>query len=277
MKRWLALFLALVLCLGMLPAAFAEGGASRKDLWNQIKAIENQAVSAQGANTVEGYEKAFTASLDRIAAVIEASPAYVKGSLVRYPDALFWRTTDGVSNGYHPAGRAERRDGVKSASSYVRPAGIKAGISQRDVAVFQPFLGIDENFTDHYRTEGTRLSNYLGGTCWCYNAELSTIDNIAYAISTAGMVLIDSHGSYYEYNAANYLCLTNGNGITSEDMEWEDNHPHAYDGGDTWIVDGTAIANHMTAEQMLRAMRPHPTFEEALSDALSDLCAKLAK
>lgn len=40
---------------------------------------------------------------------------------------------------------------------------------------------------------------------------------------------------------------------------------------------GEAIANHMTAEQLLRAMRPHPTFEEALSDALTDLCAKLAK
>ncbi len=40
---------------------------------------------------------------------------------------------------------------------------------------------------------------------------------------------------------------------------------------------GEAIANGMTARQLLCAMRPHPTFEEALSDALSDLCAKLAK
>lgn len=40
---------------------------------------------------------------------------------------------------------------------------------------------------------------------------------------------------------------------------------------------GEAIANHMTAAQLLAAMRPHPTFEEALSDALGDLCAKLGK
>ena len=40
---------------------------------------------------------------------------------------------------------------------------------------------------------------------------------------------------------------------------------------------GEAMANHMTATQLLAAMRPHPTFEEALSDALADLCAKLAK
>ena len=40
---------------------------------------------------------------------------------------------------------------------------------------------------------------------------------------------------------------------------------------------GEAIANHLTAEQMLLAMRPHPTFEEAMSEALSDLCAKLKK
>lgn len=37
-----------------------------------------------------------------------------------------------------------------------------------------------------------------------------------------------------------------------------------------------AMANHQTAEQLLLAMRPHPTFEEALSEALQDLCRKLA-
>ena len=36
-----------------------------------------------------------------------------------------------------------------------------------------------------------------------------------------------------------------------------------------------AMANHQTAEQLLLAMRPHPTFEEALSEALEDLCRKL--
>ena len=40
---------------------------------------------------------------------------------------------------------------------------------------------------------------------------------------------------------------------------------------------GEAMANRMTAQQLLRAMRPHPTYEEALSDALTDLCAKLAQ
>ena len=38
-----------------------------------------------------------------------------------------------------------------------------------------------------------------------------------------------------------------------------------------------AIANRMTPRQLLRAMRPHPSFEEALGDALSDLCSKLEK
>ncbi|MEG1857777.1 MAG: dihydrolipoyl dehydrogenase [Pseudoflavonifractor sp.] len=32
-----------------------------------------------------------------------------------------------------------------------------------------------------------------------------------------------------------------------------------------------AIANHLTAEQLLQAMRPHPTFEEALGDCLEAL------
>lgn len=38
-----------------------------------------------------------------------------------------------------------------------------------------------------------------------------------------------------------------------------------------------AIANNMTVEQLLLAMRPHPTFEEALTEALEDLAAKLAR
>ena len=36
-----------------------------------------------------------------------------------------------------------------------------------------------------------------------------------------------------------------------------------------------AIANGLTADQMLLAMRPHPTFEEVMTEALSDLRAKL--
>ena len=38
---------------------------------------------------------------------------------------------------------------------------------------------------------------------------------------------------------------------------------------------GQAVANSLTARQLLTAMRPHPTFEETLSEALNDLCAKL--
>ncbi len=36
-----------------------------------------------------------------------------------------------------------------------------------------------------------------------------------------------------------------------------------------------AIADGLTPRQLLHAMRPHPSFEEALSDALLDLCGKL--
>jgi len=38
-----------------------------------------------------------------------------------------------------------------------------------------------------------------------------------------------------------------------------------------------AIANDMTAQQLLLAMRPHPTFEEVLTEALEELVAKLNK
>ncbi len=38
-----------------------------------------------------------------------------------------------------------------------------------------------------------------------------------------------------------------------------------------------AIANNMTVEQLLRAMRPHPTFEEGMMECLEDLVDKLNK
>ena len=36
-----------------------------------------------------------------------------------------------------------------------------------------------------------------------------------------------------------------------------------------------ALANHMTVDQFLLAMRPHPSFEEAMTAALEDLAQKL--
>ena len=37
-----------------------------------------------------------------------------------------------------------------------------------------------------------------------------------------------------------------------------------------------AIANHQTVEDLLHAMRPHPTFEEALGECLEKLIDKLS-
>ena len=39
----------------------------------------------------------------------------------------------------------------------------------------------------------------------------------------------------------------------------------------------TAIVNGLTVEQMLKVLRPHPTFEEGVHDALDDVLAKLNK
>ena len=36
-----------------------------------------------------------------------------------------------------------------------------------------------------------------------------------------------------------------------------------------------AVVNGLTAQQLLAAMRPHPTFDEGAGEALEDLLAKL--
>ena len=37
-----------------------------------------------------------------------------------------------------------------------------------------------------------------------------------------------------------------------------------------------AMVNHQTVEDLRRVMRPHPSFEEAMTEALDNLAAKLA-
>ena len=255
MKRWLAWLLALVLILGMLPAlSSAEAASGREALWEQIKAVEEAAAAVRGVSTVEARTRIYADNLDAIAALVEASPAYEADSLLRYPECLFWTTADGVVNAYIPRTRAETRN-LRQGSPLrgeTRGSGFKAGLNCRDVTVFQPFLGVDPDFTDHYQIQGGRLAALLGGSNYLYNAQLSTIDNLAYALMEAGIVMIDSHGAYIEELRANYICLTNGDGITGSDQTWVDGpggrYPHAANSGDIWIVDGTALRNHMNKQ-----------------------------
>ena len=273
MKRLIALLLVAILLLSVLPVVSAAKKTDEpEDIWETIKQIEKEAASTAAKNNDNALAKAYTGRVDQIIAAVEASDSYVSGSLLRKGDNVFWRTKDGVTNGYSPSLRA------KIQSSHIQGADPKAfskteTFSYADkgdhpgslnVAVFQPFYGHDTNFGTDYPDQGKSIAAATGGTCSVYKANDATIDRIAKAVQNCGVVMIDSHGTTdagedVEDAVTSYICLTTGTGITSNDYapDYDKMCYHAYYGGDSeddygntvshYIVDGTAIANHMSA------------------------------
>ncbi len=274
MKRLLLLLLALALLLALVPAVFAaesEPESEPEDLWQQITAIEDRA--AARAESTETRVRAYASVVDTIVAAVEQSADYTPGSLERHGDFFFWRSADGTPNGYSPRLRARIREngnpdvdpeafaGVETTSYAVRGGGPAA----RNVAVFQPYYGLDSSFTNQYPEEGKAIAKYTGGSSTTYTTTSATIDNIAAALESCSVVIFDSHGDtdyadedtedYTSRANTSYLCLQTSTGITDADHTLVQgpygSYYHAYYAGyygsmKYYCVDGTAIANHMT-------------------------------
>ena len=268
MKRILALLLAIVLSIGLLPSfASAQSGENEdvplsvrfpqtNEIWKAIEQTEGERIEKHGETCAEAAKAAY--------ALVEASDSTEPGSLEWHGNAFFWRTVDGASCLYNPYYREKIR---KAQSGTVAVAAtdetgetVQGSIANsKNVAVFQPYYGIDSSFTTQYVREGESVAEALGGTCSVYRTSKATIDNIASALSSCAVVIFDSHGcTDYEngddcVSCANtsYLCLRTGTGITDADMEMligtYGRYAHAVIGGTTDVfVDGTAIANHMS-------------------------------
>lgn len=280
MKRLLALLLSTVLLIGsaiVFDLTVADGREAEQNsgeshypnaeaIWEQIETLEQEQFSVRG--------KSASAVSEAVYQLVAASDMTAEGSLDRHGDMFFWRTTDGEICGYSPRLRAKIREDARNSGSDIRntdpilPDGeMRGGIpSSRTVAVFQPFYGMDSNFTDQYRNEGFSIAVALGGTCSVYQTDDATIDQIAEAMETSAVVIFDSHGvTDYEdgddftTNAhTSYVCLTNNTGFTDDDRRTviaEDNsqYYHVFNAGTfgttaIYCVDGTAIANHMSKD-----------------------------
>ncbi len=252
MKRILALLTAIVLTIGLVTAvASAEGGETEDvpfetrhpqaiEIWKTIEQVEREQITKSGASYAEAAEAIY--------AVVTASPLTKPGSIERHGDAFFWDTVDGAACGYNPTFRARvnrMKSGALSGSKAEAPAvSTKGSIADsRNVAVFQPYYGIDSSFTAQYAEEGASIASALGGTCAEYQASEATINAIAKAMESCAVVIFDSHGcTDYEIgddcvSRANtsYLCLQSNSGITSADMQYVQGvygrYKHAYYGG----------------------------------------------
>ena len=273
MKRWIALLLSLVLILSVIPVSYARPAESApaEDVWETIQAIEDRLDSRVSCTDLNARTAAYSGAVDEIIAAVVASSAYVPGSLVRHGDFFYWDETDGTACGYSPRLRAQIREGADPNADPEAYSGIetvsyatKGGSpSSVNVAAFQPYIGIDTSFTAQYENRCKAIAQALGGTGTTYKTTNATIDNIAHAIESCAVVIFDSHGDtdyasgsdYTSRANTSYLCLQSGTGITAEDQATVTGpygtYKHAYYGGSYgsmqyYMVDGTAISNHMT-------------------------------
>ena len=274
-KRLLALLLALLLVVTLLPADSAgAAGIDTDDIWAQITALEDDALARRARADGEPTAADFAALSEDVERLVVNSGDFTPGSIIRHGSFFYWTSASGEVCGYSPALRAKMRassvdtdadpeafSGVETAS-YATKGGIPGSV---DVAVFQPYYGLDSSFKTTYSDEGKAIAQELGGTSTTYKTSAGTIDKIAESLETCAVVIFDSHGDTDYANPSNsddyvtkantsYLCMQTNAGWTAEDQQLAQGpygtYYHAYYAGGYgsmkyYCVDGTAIANHM--------------------------------
>ena len=284
MKKTVQLFafvMALLMVIGLLPismtktttaetltsetdASYEETYPEAIDIWEELEVLEDEQY-AKKATATKVAEMAYS--------LVEASATTKEGTLQKHGDMFFWETTDGAACGYSPRLREKIRATTVDANAVVpeNEAPITVSYASKggsptstNVALIEPYYGLDSSFTTQYQTEGTSIASATGGTYTLYKTTAATIDVIATALQTCGIVIFDSHGDtdyasgddYTSQANTSYLCLQSGTGLTTADQAsvtgTYGSYYHAYYAGANgsmkyYCVDGTAISNHMTA------------------------------
>ena len=277
MKKFLSLLLSLVLLLALVPCTIAQPDASDAKplsyeaqfpeaiaIWDEIEALETTQLQKRATQSQ---------TTQTIYALVEADASTKADTLTWHGDMFFWETTDGAACGYSPRLREKIRATTVDANAVVpeNEAPITVSYASKggsptstNVALIEPYYGLDSSFTTQYQTEGTSIASATGGTYTLYKTTAATIDVIATALQTCGIVIFDSHGDtdyasgddYTSQANTSYLCLQSGTGLTTADQTavtgTYGTYYHAYYAGANgsmkyYCVDGTAISNHMTA------------------------------
>ena len=279
-RRFAALSLALLMVCSLLPAGLAEAEEGEAaDLWAQIYAFEEAALARKGARGgADPTAEDFAALSEAVEQLVVSSGDCLPGSVIRRGSFFYWTTREGEVCGYSPRLRArihaagpDREADPEALSGAVTTSFAARGGSPggADVAVFQPYKGLDSSFTDQYPNEGIALAQALGGASTTYTGNAATVDQIAQALEDCAVVIFDSHGETdcYYYNLSghyedrvteantSYLCMQTNAGWTAADQAAVEGpygtYYHCYNGGSAdglnyYCVDGTVFASHMT-------------------------------
>lgn len=245
--NWKRLF-ALLLVLALLPAlfgnAFAAGPKARTltdadyapidALWAELDAVEQD---AQTQSAQDGPDRTLAAA-QAVAEAVTASDLYVDGTLQWRGAQFSFETTTGVTCAYSPRLRELAR---KAAGSSVETEAVEPQTStttSADITLIEPYYGLDSSFTMQYQNEVKKLAAATGGSSQVLKTTRATIDAVAAAVESSGVVIFDSHGSTDYENPWNeedlvsgattsYLLLQTGTGLTTEDYAKDGNTYHA--------------------------------------------------
>lgn len=253
LKRTILALLIAALALGMLPASGADK-ASEPDY------SAADAVFSQLWRSLSGRKAPMddAARADRVERLLERAEGVIPGSVRRADNELTWQTEGGVSCRFSPYLYSLLTRAPAAGTRAPAPLR-RAAPGGRDVCVFAPYCGLDEDFEDadgSYGTWSRIAARFTGGTCRRYEQDYATVDRLAAAVQDAALVMIDSHGETDAQKRTSYICLQSGAGITGADYAYDHRAGicHAYYGGRGaggtafYEIDGTVIANHMTAD-----------------------------
>lgn len=259
-SKLVSLLLCLCLLVSLVPTALAARGAQAdavQTVWEQISAVEavNDALPT-ALRTTSTAEQVYRFAMQS---------DYVDSASVRYrgKDKVEFVTVDGEPCLYSTQLReklraAEANDPDAAETETIRYAKKGGSPTGSDVYLIEPYYGLDDSFTEQYQNEGKSIAQATGGTYHLYAKNEATVDHIAQALESGGVVIFDSHGDtdyadgedYVSGATTSYLCLQTGTGITAADKVKDGDTYHyyyggGYDGMQYYLVDGTVLANHM--------------------------------
>ena len=298
-SKLLALLLTMVMLLGLTPTlAFGADAATGtgsdpihvyteeenavldNDVFTKIQAVKDAAAATMGG-IGNMTETDYAAIVPQIVNAIKNSDTYVEGSLQQNGSFLVWQTTVGIPCCYSPRMEAElhntgndptpediARAEAEAERILSEAAGVKGGWpSSVNIGLIQPYWESTSNYADSsfngyspaYKAMWESLNAATGGTGKRYTMTNATVDHVADAVQSCGLVIVDSHGTT-DYNGSggdytsransSYLCLITNAGVTSQDTQAQTGpygtYYHCIKGSGYAYVDGTCIANHMT-------------------------------
>lgn len=215
-KRFFALLLVLALLPALFGNAFAAGPKARTltdadyapidALWAELDAVEQE---AQTQSAQDGPDRTLAAA-QAVAEAVTASDLYVDGTLQWRGAQFSFETTTGVTCAYSPRLRELAR---KAAGSSVETEAVEPQTStttSADITLIEPYYGLDPSFTQQYQNEVKKLAAATGGSSQVLKTTRATIDAVAAAVESSGVVIFDSHGSTDYENPWNEEDLVSG-------------------------------------------------------------------